>query len=290
VEALTDEDPVRIGCYRLLARCGAGRLGPLYVGRRGDGTLAAVRIVRGSLAGDDAVMGRLADRVARARTVRSDAVAEIIDADLKAPRPWLASRFVTGPSLAHAVRTFGPLGGPAAGLLALRLAQVLTDLHGRGVVHSDLEPSDVLLSADGPRLVDLGLSTATAAATATQVGMVTGDSGFLAPELVLGQEPDSACDVFSLASVVVFAARGAGPFDGPDASPLAVVRRILGAPPDLRGTPPELADRLAPCFEKLAEHRLTAAALVDRLADCSDIADAAWPTFYHDLWMREFAI
>lgn len=116
--------------YRLLARCGAGRLGPLYVGRRGDGTLAAVRIVRGWLAHDDAVMGQLADRIARARTVRSDAVAEVIDADLNAPRPWLASRFVTGPSLARAVRTTGPLDGPTAGLLALRLARVLTALHG----------------------------------------------------------------------------------------------------------------------------------------------------------------
>jgi eukaryotic-like serine/threonine-protein kinase len=89
---------------------------------------------------------------------------------------------------------------------------------------------------------------------------------------------------------VVYAARGAGPFDGSDASPLAVARRILGDPPDLRGTPPELAERLAPCFEKLAENRCSAATLVDRLADYPDIADAAWPTLYHDLWMREFAI
>jgi serine/threonine protein kinase len=290
VEPMTDCDPAGVGGYRLLARCGEGRLGPVFVGRRGDGSLAAVRVVRGWLAGDDAVMGRLAERIARARTVRSDAVAAIIDADLNAPRPWLASRFVTGPSLAQVVRTIGPLGGSTAGLLALRLAQVFTDLHGRGVVHSDLKPSDVLLAADGPCLVDLGLRGAAAAATATQVGMPTGEPGFLAPDQVLGQEPGSACDVFSLASVVVYAVRGAGPFGGPDASPLAVARRILGDPPDLRGTPSELAERLAPCFEKLAEHRCSAAALVDRLADCSDIAEAAWPTFYHDLWMREFAI
>jgi eukaryotic-like serine/threonine-protein kinase len=290
VEPLTDGDPASVGGYRLLARCGEGRLGPVYLGRRGDGTLAAVRLVRAWLAGDDAVMGRLADRIARARTVRSDAVAAIIDADLNAVRPWLASHFVTGPSLAQVVRTAGPLGGLAAGLLALRLARVLTDLHARGVVHSDLKPSDVLLSADGPRLVDLGLSGAAATATATQVGMPTGDPGYLAPEQVLGEEPGLVCDVFALASVVVYAARGAGPFDGPDASPLAVARRILGDPPDLHGTPSELAERLVPCFEKLAEHRLTAAALVDRLTGCSYIADAAWPSFYHDLWMREFAI
>jgi serine/threonine protein kinase len=289
MEPLTDEDPASVGGYRLLARCGEGRLGPVYVGRRGDGTLAAVRIVRGWLAGDAAVMGRLADRIARTRTVRSDAVAAIIDADLNAPRPWLASRFVTGPSLAHVVRTIGPLGGPTVGLLALRLARVLADLHGQGVVHSDLKPAGVLLAADGPFLVDLGLSGAAAAATATQVGMPMGDPGYLAPEQVLGQEPDAACDVFSLASLVVYAARGAGPFEGPDASPLVVARRILGALPDFRGTPPELAECLAPCFEKLAEHRCSAAALVDRLTDCPDIADAAWPTLYHDLWMREFS-
>jgi serine/threonine protein kinase len=279
-----------VGGYRLLARCGDGRLGPVYVGRAGDGTLVAVRVVRGSLAGDDTVMGQLADRVARGRSVRSDAVAAIVDADLDALRPWLASRFVTGPSLSQVVRTIGPLGGAVAGLLALRLARVLADLHGRAVAHTDLKPSDVLLAADGPRLVDLGLSGAAGAATATQVGMPTGDPGYLAPEQVLGREPDSACDVFSLASVVVYAARGAGPFDGSDASPLAVARRILGVPPDQRGMPPELAERLAPCFEKLAERRCSAATLVDRLTDCPEIADAAWPTLYHDLWMREFSV
>jgi serine/threonine protein kinase len=157
------------------------------------------------------------------------------------------------------------------------------------VAHTDLEPSGVLLAADGPCLVDLGLSGAAAATTATQVGMEMGDPGYLAPEQVLGQEPDAACDVFSLASLVVFAAQGAGPFAGSDDTPLAVARRILGAPPDVRDVPSELAEGLAPCFEKLAEHRCSAADLVDRLADLTDVVGAAWPSFYHDLWMREFS-
>jgi serine/threonine protein kinase len=106
-------------------------------------------------------MGRLGDRMERARTVRSDAVAAIIDADLDAPHPWLASRFVTALSLSQAVRTIGPLDGAAAGLLALRLAHVLTDLHGQGVAHSDLKPSDVLLSADGPHLNERVMSRCT---------------------------------------------------------------------------------------------------------------------------------
>jgi hypothetical protein len=83
--------------------------------------------------------------------------------------------------------------------------------------------------------------------------------------------------------------RGAGPFAGSDDTPLAVARRILGAPPDLRDVPSELAEALTPCFEKLAEHRCSAADLVDRLADLTDVVGAAWPSFYHDLWMREFS-
>jgi eukaryotic-like serine/threonine-protein kinase len=112
---------------------------------------------------------------------------------------------------------------------------------------------------------------------------------YLSPEQVLGTAPRPASDVFSLASVVVYAVRGSGPFDGTDTSPLTVARRILGAPPDLRGVGLDLTEILAPCFEKLTEHRCSADSLVDRLIR-TEIADAPWPTMHHDLWMRNFSI
>jgi serine/threonine protein kinase len=285
---MTEKDIVSAGPYRLLARCGSGRLGPIYLGRARDGTLAAVRVIHARLAGDEAFMAGLADHVARARAVRLASVAAILDVDLDAARPWYASEFVTGPSLSGVVGAYGPIGDIAAGGLMLRLAEALVDMHAKGVVHGDLRPSAVLLAADGPRLVDVGIALTAGSTSATQVGVTLDDPRFLSPEQALGDPAAAASDVFALASLVVYGARGVSPFEG-GASALAVVRKVLGDPPDLSGIASYLADCLVPCFEKVPENRCSASELVDRLAAHPEIGDSAWPTVYHDVWMGEFA-
>ena len=138
--------------------------------------------------------------------------APVVDADLNAPVPWLATAYVAGPSLANAVAMHGPLPVSSVLALAAGLAEGLGAIHAAGIVHRDLKPSNVLLAQDGPRVIDFGTSRAAEHSTLTGTGMVVGSPGFMSREQVQGHEVGPPSDVFSLGAVLAFAATGEGPF------------------------------------------------------------------------------
>src|SRR5207244_13296959 len=100
----------------------------------------------------------------------------------------------------------------------------------------DLKPSNVLLAPDGPRIIDFGISRAADGAGFTRTGWVAGSPGFMSPEQATGGETGPASDVFSLGSVLAFAAAGQGPFGGGTAE--AMVVRVVHDAPDTAGLPP----------------------------------------------------
>jgi len=133
MKALSARDPLVLGRFRLLGRLGAGGMGRVYLGRGPAGELVAVKMMHTRIADDPGFRGRFASEVAISQKIDSPGVARlvdvaaVIDADLDAPHPWVASWFVTGPSPSQAVQATGALGGVPAGLLALRLTRVLRD-------------------------------------------------------------------------------------------------------------------------------------------------------------------
>ena len=156
------------------------------------------------------------------------------------PQPWLVTAFVDGPSLADAVASRGPLPPGPALTLAAGLAEGLEVIHAMGVVHRDLKPSDVLLADDGPRIIDFGISHAANASGLTRTGWVTGSPGFMSPEQAEGRPAGPASDIFSLGSVLAFAATGHEPF-GAGTAP-ALLYRVVHGQPDRRRTRPAQPD------------------------------------------------
>jgi serine/threonine protein kinase len=132
--------------------------------------------------------------------------APVVHADPDAPQPWMVTAFVSGPSLADAVTSQGPLPVRSVFMLAAGLAEGLGAVHAAGVVHRDLKPSNVLLASDGPRIIDFGISRAADSAALTGVGGVIGSPGFMSPEQEEGRKVGPASDIFSLGSVLAFAA------------------------------------------------------------------------------------
>ena len=128
------------------------------------GRPVAVKIVHAELAADPEFRARFSTEVAAARKVSGLFTALVVDADVDAPVPWLATAYVAGPSLSEAVRSSGPLTAWSLLALAAGLAKSLTAIHAAGVVHGDLKPSNVLLAPDGPRVIDFGISQAAEAA------------------------------------------------------------------------------------------------------------------------------
>ena len=268
-------DPPRVGGHELLGLLGAGGMGEVFLGRAPDGRLAAVKVVHAALARDHEFRVRFGREVAAATKVSGRWTASVIDADPDAPRPWLATEYVLGPSLAAAVAELGPLPEPTVRIIAARLAQALQAIHGAGLVHRDLKPSNVLLAADGPRVIDFGIARALDTTKLTLTGHVVGTPAYMAPEQVTEGDVGPAADVFALGSLLYFAATGHGPFG--DTSTVATLRRVAVAEPDLAPVASGLRELLGQCMAKDPSARPTAEQLAPTLLDDAvTLAGGSW--------------
>jgi predicted Ser/Thr protein kinase len=253
-------DPRGIGPYRLVGQLGDGGMGRVFLGRSAGGRPVAVKVIRSDLAADPDFRARFRREVAAARKVNGLFTAMVVDADVDAPEPWLATAYVAGPSLAEAVREHGPLQVNSVLALAAGLAESLAAIHSAGVVHRDLKPSNVLLGPDGPCVIDFGISRAVEQTSLTRVGFVIGSPGFMSPEQAEGHEVGPASDIFSLGAVLAFAAIADSPFGS--GSTAALVYRIVYAPPNLEGVPDEIRPLLERCLAKDPAQRPTASELL----------------------------
>jgi hypothetical protein len=263
VGVLQPSDPRLIGPYQLIGRLGAGGMGRVFLGMSAARRPVAVKIIHAELAADPEFRARFSVEVAAARKVSGLFTALVVDADVDAQVPWLATAYVSGPSLSEAVRDRGPLSVASVLALAAGLAKSLSAIHAAGVVHGDLKPSNVLLAPDGPRVIDFGISQAAEAAPLARSGLVVGTPSFMSPEQAAGQAVGPLSDVFSLGAVLAFAATGRKPFGtGPAA---AVLERVVRGAPDLRGAPPEVLPLIERCLAKEPARR-PAAGLLDEVA------------------------
>jgi serine/threonine protein kinase len=260
VGVLQPADPRLIGPYELLGRLGAGGMGRVFLGMSAAGRPVAVKIVHAELAADPDFRARFSTEVAAARKVSGLFTALVVDADVDAPVPWLATAYVAGPSLSEAVRNRGPLTAASLLALAAGLAKSLTAIHAAGVVHGDLKPSNVLLALDGPRVIDFGISQAAEAAPQARAGLVVGTPSFMSPEQAVGEGVGSLSDVFSLGAVLAYAATGRKPFGA--GQPAAVLERVVREAADLRDAPAEVRPLIERCLAKDPGRRPTAAEML----------------------------
>ncbi|MEV7570689.1 bifunctional serine/threonine protein kinase/MFS transporter [Streptomyces tanashiensis] len=257
MDALTPEDPTHVGPYRLIARLGAGGMGLVYLGRSDVGRTVAVKVVQSEYAAQPEFRRRFAREVAAARLVGGSWTADVLDADTDTGTavPWVATQYIAGPDLTTVVaRDFGPLPEHSVRVLANRLALALRVVHEAGLIHRDLKPSNVLVTVDGPRVIDFGIARAMDSLAGdslhTRTGMLIGSPGFMSPEQVRGLELTPASDVFCLGAVLVYAATGRLLFGATDTGLNAHLFRVAEEEPDLTGVPESLLDLVRACLEK----------------------------------------
>ncbi|MET8664144.1 serine/threonine-protein kinase [Streptomyces tendae] len=186
MEALKAGDPERIGAYRLVGRLGAGGMGQVFLGRSAGGRPVAVKVIRPEYGADAAFRRSFAREVEAARRVGGFFTAQVVDADPDAERPWLVSAFVPGPSLYTVVGEHGALPAGALRVLAAGLAEGLDAIHRCGLVHRDLKPGNVIVAADGPRVIDFGIARALEASSHTVSGVVAGTPAYSRPNRRVG--------------------------------------------------------------------------------------------------------
>ncbi|MBO8189999.1 protein kinase domain-containing protein [Streptomyces spirodelae] len=240
IARLRETDPRRLGPFRLFGVLGHGGAGTVYLGkgtpRRGARKRAvAVRAVRPELLRDRQLRARLRQETARvADAVDSPFVAHAFGCELDSEHPWIAEAFVPGVSLSALVARYGPLPEMSVRALGGALARALATLDAAGTAHGDLRASNVLLTADGPRLVDYGIALGRRSAA-------VGAAGF-------GPSARRAEDVFALGTVLALAASARHPFED---SALPSAREG----PDLAAVPDSLCVPLLACLHKAPETR-----------------------------------
>ncbi|GHH07346.1 serine/threonine-protein kinase [Streptomyces lanatus] len=234
MERLEQGDPRTVGRYRILARIATGGMATVYLGRSPGGRAVAVKVPHTEYVREPGSRDRFRREVAAATAAGGTHSPPVLDADPDAPAPWMATEFLASLTLRDAVERYGPLPEASVRRLAAGLAEALTAIHRAGIVHLDVKPANVLLTADGPRLLDFGI-----AAHARSTGPA-GSRGFMSPEQMAG-DAGPPSDVYSLGATLEYA-RGAR---GTDEALDAVVADCRRADPAARPTVPELGLRLA---------------------------------------------
>jgi eukaryotic-like serine/threonine-protein kinase len=259
MDELRADDPRWIGAYRLLGRLGVGGMGRVYLARSERGRTVAVKLVRPELAEQDEFRTRFRREVQAARRVGGRWTAPVLDADTEAAIPWVATGYVAGPSLQQVVgHEYGPLPERSVRVLASGLAHALADIHAAGLVHRDLKPSNVMITIDGPRVIDFGIARAletVADASLTRTGAMVGSPAFMSPEQVRGDRVTPACDIFCLGSVLAYAATGLQPFGAAGSGVHAQMFRIVQERPDLEAVPEGLRELVSACLAKEPQAR-----------------------------------
>ncbi|GHH20141.1 serine/threonine-protein kinase [Streptomyces lanatus] len=265
MQPLGVDEPTVVGPYRLLGRLGSGGMGRVYLGRSAGGRTVAVKIVHPHLALDEEFRARFRREVEAARRVGGAWTAPVLDAGPDAAVPWVATAYAAGPSLSSAVADSGALPAHSVRALGAGLAEALAAVHELGLVHRDVKPSNVLLTLDGPLLIDFGIARAMdGTASLTSTGVSVGSPGYMSPEQIIGKGVNGAADVFSLGAVLAYAATGEPPFSGDSSA--ALLYKVVHEEPELGSLDGELRELVAACLAKDPAARPTPGEVGRRLA------------------------
>lgn len=252
--------PRRVGPYTLLAKIGEGGMGVVHLARRDDGVpglrggeRVALKVMRPHIVGDEEARQRLAREVSSLERIRSRWVAEIVDADPWAEVPYVATRYVPGLSLHDHVQQEGPVVGDDLLWLAGCLAEGLAAVHASGVLHRDVKPSNVLMEGRTPVLIDFGLARVADDPRLTHTGWLLGTPGYLAPEILYGDDATAASDLHSWAATVAYGALGRAPFGRGPA--MAIMDRVRRGEHDLAGLDGPLHDVVVAALDPEPERR-----------------------------------
>ncbi|WP_431887800.1 serine/threonine protein kinase [Nocardiopsis alba] len=260
---LKEGDPAEIGPYRLVGRIGAGGMGAVYGALDTYGRCVAVKTVRADLAAKPRFREAFAHEVAMLARADGVSTARLYAHDTEAEVPWLAFDHVPGRDLRAHVREFGPLEGEMLRVFALGMAEGLAALHAAGVVHRDVKPANVILSPDGPKIVDFGIAAPIGTERSEDAFADHGSPGWAAPERHTGAVADSAADVFAWGALVAMAATGRQPFGKGETKER--IRRVCAGEYEIDGVPEDLLPLVEGTLSMDPRERPSAADLVRAL-------------------------
>lgn len=256
----------KLGPYRLIERRGIGGAGTVWLAEDIEGHPVAMKLLHPAMASDPAARVRLAREARTVNAVSSRGVAHVIDLELEEAQPFIVSEFIDGPTLASILKQ-GPLSRGEALDFARRLFEIVSEVHAAGVVHRDIKPGNIIMSAEGPVLIDFGIAQGSDDEALTAHGFVSGTAAYSCPEVLRGSRSDEASDWWAWAATVLHSLTGRSPFG--KGSTEAVMNRVLNGLPDTDGLPPQVEYLFRQALASRKEERLTPDQLIAALDDSS---------------------
>ena len=271
-----------LGNYLILDKIGEGGMGQVFKARhRRMKRIVAVKILPPSSLTSPVALERFHREIEAVALLEHPNIVTAYDADEAGGRHFLAMQFVEGRDLASLVRHSGPLS-PAATISIIRqAAQGLAYAHGKGIVHRDVKPANLLVDQSGTaKVLDLGLARiqaqegSDAGPDLTRTGAVMGTVDFMAPEQAVSTHAaDERSDVYSLGCTLFYALTGRAPYSGDSLTARLLAHRDQPIP-DLKTLRSDVSDGLCAVFERMvakapADRYASMALLIDDLDRCA---------------------
>lgn len=272
-----------VGGYTLISRLGGGAMGSVWRVNDDGGNQYAMKILRASVRtkqseDEDSEQERARMRLKREalalQRIHHPGVCAIVDMELDASIAFIVTELIEGHNLREDVDENGPYIADDLERLAHKLIEAVKAVHEAGIVHRDIKPTNVMISATGPVLVDFGIAMGEGESHVTRTGLVMGTPGFIAPEIIEGGDSDELTDWWSVAAVLAFAATGKPVFGTKPM--MAVLERAASGNADLTGLPPRTMAAFRKALNPIREQRCMLSDLENAISQ--DAMDPlAWP-------------
>jgi serine/threonine-protein kinase len=272
------------GEYSLERELGRGGMGIVYLAREVQlDRQVAIKLLPRSLADRPDVRERFLREARMAASLSHPHIVPIYRVGEAKGLVFFVMAYVNGETLGERLRTRGPLPVAVATRLLREVTWALSYAHGRGIVHRDVKPDNILIEGDTGRalVTDFGIARGAEQTEITDPGRVMGTAHFMSPEQGASEPVDGRSDFYSLGVVAYLAVSGKLPFDAPSV-PALLAQHATANVPALTSVAPSIAPSLASlierCLRKNPDERWASGeALVEALDAASTPARAKLP-------------
>lgn len=262
---------LEIGGYRVIKRIGSGGMSTVFEVEDEGGARYALKSLHPAIVDTQRGRERVQREIATMQKVRSTAVARVVDAEVNENECFIVTELIDGPTLEQDVKDAGVFTGVDLSDLAQALYQAVSTIHAAGVLHRDLKPSNVMMSQNGPVLIDFGIAQMEDEVRLTLTGALSHTPGYCDPRVLEGEDPDEEADWWALAAILAYAATGYHPF-GAHGAP-AVMRRVISGQADVDVLDAPLAGAFIRALHPHVKRRISIDELLRVIADPEGVRD-----------------